>query len=148
HDWLLYHGTHLYNTYTEDPVMGEPSEPCPHCAALEARVDELERQLALGRGPEAESSSNPPFMLQALRLLEGGWGAGWALRPSPVRRHWMSENPYAYQCLPMVVANQWGWQVLCPADVRVIWNGLPDPEGLRVEVDPQWTAAVKSQFGQ
>jgi hypothetical protein len=125
-----------WNEFPEDPAMGEPSEPCPRCAVLEARVAELERQLKV------------PFTLQALRLLEGGWGAGWALRPSPVRRHWMSQHPYAYQCLPMVVANQWGWQVLCPADVRVIWNGMPDPEGLRVEVDPQWTAAVKSQFGQ
>ncbi len=50
----------------------------------------------------------------------------------------MSEHPTAYQCLPMVVANQWGWQVLCPTDVRVIWNGGASQSGLRVEVDPQW----------
>ena len=90
----------------------------------------------------------PPFTLQALRSLEGGWGAGWGLRPSPVRRQWMSRASAAYQCLPMVVANQWGWQVLCPTDVRVTWDGSPDPDGLRVEVDPQCTGAIKSQFGQ
>ena len=39
----------------------------------------------------------------------------------------MSEHPTAYQCLPMVVANQWGWQVLCPTDVRVTWDGSPEP---------------------
>jgi hypothetical protein len=130
--------------------MGEPSEVCPHCAALEARVAELERRLAEGHASEEGSppQAQTPLTLQALRLLEGGWGAGWGLRPSPVRRHWMSEEPSAYQCLPMVVANQWGWQVLCPADVRVIWNGLPDVEALRVEVDPQWSGAIKSQFGR
>jgi hypothetical protein len=90
----------------------------------------------------------PPILLHALRLLDGGWGAGWDLRPSPVRRQWMNEHPYAYQCLPMVVANQWGWQVLCPADVRVTWYGSPDPEGLRIEVDPRWSNAIKSQFGR
>jgi hypothetical protein len=128
--------------------MGERSEPCPRCAALEARVAELERMLAQSRGSEDRPDSSEPFTLQALRLLEGGWGAGWELRPSPVRRHWMSTHPLAYQCLPMVVANQWGWQILCPTNVRVVWNGAPEPEGLRVEVDSQWTGAIKSQFGQ
>jgi hypothetical protein len=128
--------------------MGEPSESCPRCAALEARIAELERQLAQGRGPEVEPGPQAPFTFQALRLIETGWGAGWVLRPSPVRRHWMSGHGNAYQCLPMVVANQWGWQVLCPADVRVIWNGVPGTEGLRVEVDPRWALAVRSQFGQ
>jgi hypothetical protein len=135
-------------TFREDLAMGESSEPCPHCAALEARVAELERRLAECQAPEDRPIPQAPFKLQALRLLEGAWGAGWALRPSPVRRQWMSELPYAYQCLPMVVANQWGWQVLCPADVRVIWNGMPEPEGMRVEVDPQWTGAIISRFGR
>jgi hypothetical protein len=60
----------------------------------------------------------------------------------------MTELPTAYQCLPMVVANQWGWQVLCPTDARVSWNGGPNQEHLRVEVDPQWTGAITSQFGR
>ena len=37
---------------------------------------------------------------------------------------------HAYQCLPLVVANQWGWQVLCPTDVRVTWDGSPGLGGL------------------
>src|SRR5262249_41642005 len=39
-------------------------------------------------------------------------------------------------------------QVLCPADVLATWNGSPEPAGLRVEVDPQWEVAIKSQFGR
>ena len=35
----------------------------------------------------------------------------------------------------------------CPTDVRVVWDGRPEPAGLTVEVDPQYTVAVKSQFG-
>jgi hypothetical protein len=130
--------------------MNESSEPCPRCQALEARIAELERRLAEGRErePEAEPVSGSPFTIKALRLLEHGWGAGWGLRPAPVRRQWMSEHPSAYQCLPMVVANQWGWQVLCPTDVRVVWDGVADPGGLRVEVDQRWATAIKSQFGR
>jgi hypothetical protein len=131
----------------------DPSRESPErCQALEARIAELERRLAEAEAeaspPAAEPIPAEPFVLEALRLLEGGWGTGWALRPSPVRRQWMSEYPYAYQCLPMVVANQWGWQVLCPAEVLVTWNGSPEPAGLRVEVDPQWEVAIKSQFGR
>jgi hypothetical protein len=59
----------------------------------------------------------------------------------------MDQAPSAYQCLPMVVANQWGWQVLCPTDVRVHWDGSEGPSGVRVEVDPRYAVGVKSQFG-
>jgi hypothetical protein len=76
-----------------------------------------------------------------------GWGEGWGLRPSPARRGWMDDQTNAYQCLPLVMANQWGWQVLCPTEVRVTWDGTPGPDGLRVEVEPQYTPAIKSQFG-
>ncbi len=119
------------------------SETCPRCRELEERVADLERRLA-DSGP----SDAAPFELKALRLLDHGWGEGWALRPSPVRRGWMGEHPTAYQCLPMVVANQWGWQVLCPTDVRVEWDGSAAPSGLRVKVDPKWASSIKSQFGR
>jgi hypothetical protein len=94
-----------------------------------------------------EPSPLAPFSLKALRILVHGWGEGWQLRPSPVRREWMREHPTAYQCLPMVAANQWGWEILCPTDVRVVWDGTMGRDSLRVEVDPKWAVAIKSQFG-
>ncbi len=126
----------------------ESNEPLPKTETaslsreeLEARVVELERQLAEAR------ESPPPLTLKALRILVKDWGAGWKLRPSPARRFWMDQGPYAYQCLPLVVANQWGWQILCPTDVRATWDGSPDPKGVQVEVDPQYATVIKSQFG-
>src|SRR5690606_35335338 len=56
----------------------------------------------------------PPFELRALRIAETGWGAGWELRQAPPRRPWMDQHTHAYHCLPLVVANQWGWQVHFP----------------------------------
>jgi hypothetical protein len=123
---------------------GGISGSCPRCGELEERVAELERRLSGERTPLPPA----PLEFKALRLLDHGWGEGWALRPSPSRRAWMSEHPTAYQCLPMVVANQWGWQVLCPTDVRVIWDGSILPSGLRVEVDPKWSPSIKSRFGR
>ncbi len=89
----------------------------------------------------------PAFKLEALRILPDKWANGWELRPCPVRRGWMDQNTHAYQCLPLVVANQWGWEVLSPTDVKVAWDGGERPTALSVQVDPQFAPAVKSQFG-
>jgi hypothetical protein len=59
----------------------------------------------------------------------------------------MDELPHAYKCLPLVIANQWGWQILCPTDVVVTWDGRTEQTGLRVDVAPQFVPAIKSQFG-
>ena len=100
--------------------------------------------------PESPGSSEtiPPFQLRALRITEEGWGKGWMLLPLPTRRSWMDEQPYSYQCPPLVMANQWGWQITCPAEVNVSWDGSSEPTGLRVEVEPQYAGSIKSQFGQ
>ena len=131
--------------------------PCPRCRALEDRIAALEAEVAALRagGPvDAEAPTSapaplhlPPLEFKALRLIPFGWGEGWGLRPSPSRRHWMDEQGHSYHCLPLVIANQWGWQVLCPTDVRVTWDGSPGLDGLYVEVAPQYAPAIKSQFG-
>ena len=59
----------------------------------------------------------------------------------------MDELPQSYKCLPLVMANQWGWQILCPTDVVVTWDGSASLTGLQIEVAPQFTPAIKSQFG-
>ncbi len=125
---------------------------CSRCRALEARVAELEAAASLKPGDVSaratrESANFAPLEFKALRLIPHGWGEGWQLRPSPARRLWMDKLPRAYTCLPLVIANQWGWQILCPTDVRAIWDGTVGQTGLRIEVDPQYAPAIKSQFG-
>jgi Family of unknown function (DUF6065) len=125
---------------------------CSRCLALEARIAELEAAVERRSedGPDAISLPHPALSrleFKALRLLPWGWGEGWQLRPSPARRHWMDQSPHAYKCLPMVIANQWGWQILCPTEVAVTWDGTPNPSGVIVEVAPQFRPAIKSQFG-
>ena len=126
------------------------SGPCRRCEMLEARIAELEAAVS---GTESQASAPGPSKripsvdFKALRLIPFGWGEGWQLRPAPARRHWMDELPHAYKCLPLVVANQWGWQILCPTDVVVTWDGTAGQGGLRVEVAPQFEPAIKSQFG-
>ena len=130
----------------------QPSAECSRCQALEARIAELEKAAANkeneNRSAETVPSVNLPHVdFKALRLIPNGWGEGWQLRPAPARRFWMDELPHAYKCLPLVVANQWGWQLLCPTDVIVTWDGTEGLTGLRIEVAPQFLPAIKSQFG-
>ena len=52
------------------------------------------------------------------------------IRPASQKRQWMDDTPegFAYRCLPLVVANQHGWEVFAPHGLRARWNG-----GVRVE---------------
>ncbi len=43
------------------------------------------------------------------------------VHPGLKSRAWMS--PHAYRCLPMVIANAFGWDVMLPADIVVEWDG-------------------------
>lgn len=47
------------------------------------------------------------------------------LVPAPPNRDWMDATTkrHAYRCLPIAVANTYGWQLLLPADVTAEWNG-------------------------
>lgn len=133
-----------------DDASSAPS--CPRCQRLEARIAELEalahkRSDPVQAEPLPSRSALAPLEFKALRLIPWGWGEGWQLRPSPSRRHWMDESPHAYKCLPLVIANQWGWQILSPTEVVVTWDGDPSLSGLRVDVAPQYQPAIKSQFG-
>lgn len=42
-------------------------------------------------------------------------------------RKWMDSFPsqHAYRCLPLSIANSYGWHALCPVPVEIEWNGGP-----------------------
>lgn len=56
------------------------------------------------------------------------------LVPSAPDRQWMDEfsDRHAYRCLPLSIANTHGWDILCPADVEIEWNGGPEKTDLVV----------------
>src|SRR5439155_20119248 len=56
----------------------------------------------------------------------------YALRPDPLRivpaapdRAWMDgiNDRHAYRCLPLAIANAYGWEMLSPCAFSVTWNG-------------------------
>jgi hypothetical protein len=57
------------------------------------------------------------------------------IRPAPRERSWM-ETPlgkFAYRCLPLVIANQYGWEILSTHHIRATWDGTSGPQGLVIE---------------
>jgi LPS sulfotransferase NodH len=64
-------------------------------------------------------------------------------------RAWMDSTPkrFAYRCLPMVIANQWGWMITTRQRVEAIWDGTQPIGGLAVACFGEGAAAAASHFG-
>src|SRR5438552_18383623 len=57
------------------------------------------------------------------------------VRPAPRERKWMDNayQKFPYRCLPLVIANQYGWEILSTHHVRVTWNGSSERDGVMIE---------------
>jgi hypothetical protein len=71
--------------------------------------------------------------------------------PGRPDRAWMDESSgrHAYRCLPLTIANSSGWEILCPADFSVTWNGGPNIADLDARMeDPtqRYIHFAKSHF--
>jgi len=71
------------------------------------------------------------------------------IRPGGVRRGWMDASPsrFAYRCLPLTIANSFGWELRSPATFEATWNGGDKPSDLTVTIAPDRSEAVTSHFG-
>ena len=73
---------------------------------------------------------------------------GSEIRPAAQRRDWMDAAKAPYRCLPLVVANGFGWEILSPSGVTAIWNGGRHIEGLVVMADDERRPPAHSHFGE
>jgi len=53
----------------------------------------------------------------------------------------------AYRCLPLVIANQSGWELLSPGGFSVTWNGGDSCDDVQIAWDDQPIPGVASHFG-
>lgn len=70
------------------------------------------------------------------------------IRAGERKREWMdrTRDRFAYRCLPLTIANQSGWDLLCPAPFTAIWNGGDSIHDLYIKSDDPAPAAM-SHFG-
>lgn len=71
------------------------------------------------------------------------------IRPAPVERTWMEETGerFAYRCLPLNIANAYGWEILCNSGFTAEWNGESDIGAVSVLPDEGTTQPAISHFG-
>ncbi|MBO9708565.1 MAG: hypothetical protein J7521_10155 [Caulobacter sp.] len=71
------------------------------------------------------------------------------VRPAPVERDWMDRTGqrFAYRCLPLNIANTHGWELLCPAGFRAIWDGGAGKDAIQIEAEPGTQPPALSHFG-
>lgn len=71
------------------------------------------------------------------------------LRRAARAREWMDRtvDHFANRCLPLLIANQTGWDVLCPVEFRARWNGKPAKEGVEIRFPGEKSELVSAHFG-
>jgi hypothetical protein len=71
------------------------------------------------------------------------------IRPAPVEREWMdaTNEKFAYRCLPLNIANGYGWEILCPSAFIAIWSGAVGLDAIRIQPSENTKAPVTSHFG-
>ena len=49
------------------------------------------------------------------------------IRPAPLERNWMEATGqrFAYRCLPLNIANAFGWEISCGSGFSASWDGGP-----------------------
>lgn len=70
------------------------------------------------------------------------------VKPASVLRQWMDDtNNWAYNCLPLKIANQYGWVAHSPCSFSATWDGGQDKESMTiVDLDGKPCTHTKSHF--
>jgi len=71
------------------------------------------------------------------------------IRAAPLERRWMdaSDQRFAYRCLPLAIANAFGWEILCPTPFKATWSGETAIDAIRIETEAGVEAPAVSHFG-
>ena len=64
-------------------------------------------------------------------------------------RQWMNDtiDRFAYRCLPLAIANQVGWDVLCPVAFTAKWNGKETLNAIQIKFHGKESTLISSHFG-
>jgi hypothetical protein len=57
---------------------------------------------------------------------------GMTIRPAAADRPWIADARFVQRCLPLMIANRAGWELLNPAGFDASWNGTPALDAVTV----------------
>jgi len=71
------------------------------------------------------------------------------IRTSERARDWIEALPdrFAYRCLPLAMANQLGWELLCPVTFTARWSGRDGLDAIDIRFHEEKSELVGSHFG-
>jgi hypothetical protein len=71
------------------------------------------------------------------------------IRPASAERQWMDESDqrFAYRCLPLNIANTYGWEILCTAGFSAIWDGHASKDAITIKPTSDAPPQSVSHFG-
>lgn len=83
--------------------------------------------------------------LDAFKLRE----TGFRILPASQDRDWMDAtgSRFAYRCLPLTIANAYGWVITSPTGFVAIWDGANDADSIRIKLDGDGEPPATSHFG-
>lgn len=85
-----------------------------------------------------------------LNIIDGATESAFEVVPLHRKREWMTNTfeSFAYQCMPLNIANEFGWAVLNPASFTATWGGDQSTDGISVVYhDEPPFDFVSSHFG-
>lgn len=71
------------------------------------------------------------------------------LQTATRQRDWIEDLPerFAYRCLPLVMANQVGWEILNPVRFTATWNGKAGLDAIKIKFAGDVSPLIGSHFG-
>ena len=69
--------------------------------------------------------------------------------PLKRKRSWMdrTDRSYAYECMPLNIANEYGWAVLSPTKFSATWDGTESVDCIKIEYHDKEYKFAHSHFG-
>lgn len=94
--------------------------------------------------PEVMDGDRPPLIAFDLDLK-----LPLRLKPAPREREWIekTDERFPSRCLPMMIANQAGWELVLDEEVKAVWNGGSGREDIKVSGSPRVLRCASSHFG-
>lgn len=125
-------------------ALASEHEPYRARDVLPDIVEVCEKMVSPKKRPVTEEKPKP---LKLTAYLIDGREV--TLRPAPLERDWMDTTPqrFAYRCLPLNVANAYGWEILCPTGFKATWNGEQAIDAITIETEDGARAPARSHFG-
>lgn len=88
--------------------------------------------------------------ITCFRTVSGGKLPEFEVRPAPQERDWIdaTQQRFAARCLPLLIANSHGWEILFKDACEVTWNGGSTARDISVTTESGTDAYVSSHFGE